>query len=225
MYYQDIDTNVKKVTLASIFGWMALALAVTSGVAIGIYLLLGFGLLPVEWYMPLLIASSIGYFITFIVINFRVLRNSTKSAVVPFFIYAAMMGVVMSSIMLYTAIDVIILAFLVSAVLFGAMAGYGYFAKRDLTAMGSIASMAFIGAFILVPILWFFYNETLYWIVTFVMFGAIMLITSYDVWMIKKQLEYGSPSRNAAVFFALRLYVDFINIFIRVVMFLNASRR
>jgi len=211
--------------MTSVFAWMALALAVTSGVAIGLYFLLGFGLLPIDMYLPLLIGATIGYFVTFAIINFRVMRQNGKSVVIPFFIYAAMMGIVLSSIMLYTAIDIIILAFLVSALLFGVMAGYGYLTKRDLTTMGSIASMAFLGAFILIPILWIWYNETLYWVVTFVMFGAIMLITAYDLSMMKKQIAYGMVTKNTAIYFALRLYVNFLNIFIRVILFLSASRR
>ena len=224
-YFEQAETQQKQITLASIFGWMALALLVTSGVAIGMYLLLGFGILPPQLYMPLLIGASIGYFVTFIVINMRVIRQSAKSVTVPFFIYAAMMGIVLSSIMIYTSIDVIILAFLVSAVLFGVMAGYGALTKHNLTGMGSIAFMAFFGAFILFPIVWIWYNETLYWIITFVMFGAIMLITAYDVWQMKNHLAYGEMTKQTAIYFALRLYVNFINIFIRVVIFLSAGRR
>ena len=224
MYYEEaIET--KKLTLTSIFAYMGLALLITTAVAVGLYLLLGFGLLAPAAYFPLLIGSSIGYLITFIVINYRVMRQSQKSVLTPFIIYAVMMGVVLSSIMIYTAIDVIILAFGVSALLFGMMAAYGALTKRNLNGMGAVASMAFLGAFILFPIVLIFYNDTLYWIITFVMFGAIMLITAVDVRRIQQTLEMGEMSKNMAIYFALRLYVNFINIFIRVVMFLNAGRR
>jgi FtsH-binding integral membrane protein len=162
---------------------MALALLMTTAVAIGIYLLLGFGILPVTMYYPLLIGSIVGYLIVFIVINFRVIKQN-KSAVVPFFVYAAMMGVLLSSIMISTSIDILVLAFGVSALLFGIMAGYGAVTKQNLHPMGSIALMGLLGSVILIPILWIWFNETLYWIVSFVMFGAIMLITAYDVWRI-----------------------------------------
>lgn len=219
------EAFAKPITLTAIFGWMALALAVTSAVAIGIYLLLGFGILPPDLYMPLMVGSMVGYFVVFFIINRRVMRQSEKSVLTPFLIYAGMMGVMLSSIMIFTAIDIIILAFLVSSLLFGAMAAYGAITKQNLTVMGSIASMAFIGAFIMFPILWFWYNETLYWIITFVMFGAIMLITAYDTWLIQRQIEAGGMTKNMAIYFALRLYINFINIFIRVVIFLSASRR
>ncbi len=225
MYYQEVDTRTKQASLTTIFAWMGLALLVTAAVAVGLYLLLGFGIMPVSWYMPLMIGSAVGYFILFFIINYRVMRRSNKSVVVPFFLYATMMGVLLSSIMIYTAIDVIILAFGVSALLFGVMAGYGALTKRNLHPMGAIASMAFMGALIMSLVLWFFFNETLYWIVSFVMFGAIMLITAYDVWLIQRQIELGEMNRNTAIYFALRLYIDFINIFIRVVIFLSASRR
>ncbi len=224
MYFEQTESRAKPVTLTSIFGWMALALLMTTGVAIGIYLLLGFGILPVTMYYPLLIGSIVGYFIVFIVINFRVIKQN-KSAVVPFFVYAAMMGVLLSSIMISTPIDIVVLAFGVSALLFGIMAGYGAVTKQNLHPMGSIAIMALLGSVILIPILWIWFNETLYWIVSFVMFGAIMLITAYDVWRMKQHLELGEVTQNTAIFFALQLYIDFINIFIRVVYFLSASRR
>lgn len=219
------EAFAKPISLASIFGWMALALGITSAVAVGMYLLLGFGILPPEFYMPLMIGSMVGYFVIFFIINYRVMRQSNKSVLTPFLIYAGMMGVMLSSIMLYTAIDIIILAFLVSAVLFGTMAAYGAITKHNLTVMGSVASMAFMGAFILFPILWFFYNETLYWIITFVMFGAIMLITAYDTWLIQRQIAQGGMTKNMAIYFAMRLYINFINIFIRVLIFLSARRR
>ncbi|MFA5235227.1 MAG: Bax inhibitor-1 family protein [Bacilli bacterium] len=224
MYFEQTESRSKPVTLTSIFGWMALALLMTSAVAIGVYLLLGFGILPATMYYPLLIGSIVGYFIVFIVINYRVIKQN-KSAVVPFFVYAAMMGVLLSSIMISTSIEILVLAFGVSALLFGIMAGYGAVTKQNLHPMGSIAIMALFGAVILVPILWIWFNETLYWIVSFVMFGAIMLITAYDVWRMKQRLELGEVHQNTAIFFALQLYVDFINIFIRVVYFLSASRR
>lgn len=224
MYFEQTESRTKPVTLTSIFGWMALALLMTTAVAIGIYLLLGFGILPVTMYYPLLIGSIVGYFIVFIVINFRVIKQN-KSAVVPFFVYAAMMGVLLSSIMISTSIDILVLAFGVSALLFGIMAGYGAVTKQNLHPMGSIALMGLLGSVILIPILWIWFNETLYWIVSFVMFGAIMLITAYDVWRMKQHLELGEVTQNTAIFFALQLYIDFINIFIRVVYFLSASRR
>ncbi len=224
MYFEQTESRTKPVTLTSIFGWMALALLMTTAVAIGIYLLLGFGILPVTMYYPLLIGSIVGYFIVFIVINFRVIKQN-KSAVVPFFVYAAMMGVLLSSIMISTSIDILVLAFGVSALLFGIMAGYGAVTKQNLHPMGSIALMGLLGSVILIPILWIWFNETLYWIVSFVMFGAIMLITAYDVWRMKQHLELGEVTQNTAIVFALQLYIDFINIFIRVVYFLSASRR
>ncbi len=225
MYYNEVDTQTKPITLSAIFGWMALALLTTSAVAIGIYLALGFGLLPVALYQPLMIGSVIGYFVVFIIINYRVMRRSEKSVVTPFFIYAAMMGVMLSSIMIFTQIDVLILAFAVSALVFGMMAAYGALTKHNLNIMGTIASMALIGSLVLFPILWFFYNDTLYWTITFVMFGAILLLTAYDTWMIQRQIEIGGMNKNMAIYFALRLYINFINIFIRVVIFLSARRR
>jgi hypothetical protein len=224
MYYEQTENLTKPVTLTSIFGWMALALLMTTGVAVGVYLLLGFGILPVTLYYPMLIASIVGYFIVFIIINYRVIKQN-KSATVPFFVYAAMMGVLLSSLMISTSIDTLILAFGVSALLFGLMAGYGAITKQNLHPMGSIAFMGLLGAVIMIPILWIWFNETLYWIVSFVMFGAIMLITAYDVWRMKQRLELGEVSKNTAIFFALQLYIDFINIFIRVVIFLSSIRR
>jgi uncharacterized protein len=226
MYYGEVQEKTSSVSMMTkVFGWMGLGLLVTAAVAVGIYFLLGLGIIPVTAYIPLLIAASVGYFILLFFINFRVLRGSSKSVVVPFMLYATTMGILLSTLMITFEIETLALAFGASALVFGMMALYGALTKRDLSLMGSMAFMFFFGAFVIGLINFFFFNETIYWIVSFVMFGAILLITAYDVWMIRRSIDSGIMTNNLAVYFALKLYVDFIFIFLRVVYFIALSRR
>jgi FtsH-binding integral membrane protein len=225
MNYEDVSSERSYSSpLSRVFGWMGLALAITATVAYGVYWFLNAGLLSPEVYMVLMIGSVVFYFVLLIVINVRVLRNR-KSALVPYLLYATTMGILLSTLMFSFTIETIGLAFGVSALVFGMMAAYGAVTKQNLNVMASIAFMMLFGSIILSLINLFFFNESIYWITSFAIFGAILLITAWDVWRLQRQIEMGDLTRNMAIFFALQLYVDFINIFLRVLYYLSYRRR
>lgn len=212
---------------ARIFGWVFAALGLTAAVATGVYFLLASGIIPAEYYYGLLIGSSIAYFILMMVIQIRILRRraSGKALTIPFVLYTIVMGITLSTYLIYFEVPLLLTAFGITALTFGVMALYGALTKRNLNVMGMIATSAIIGAFVLALFNLFMRSESIYWVISFVMFGAVMLITAFDTWQMKNEIILGRMDDTTAMYFAFRLYVDFIYLFVRIVSFLSAGRR
>jgi len=214
--------------LSKVFGWLFVGLALSAAVAVGMYFALLY-FLPIEAYTGILIGATILYIGLMFFIQFRFFRNrvgsSNKSVVVPYILYSIVMGVVLSTLMLAYEMSILAASFGVTALVFGVMGAYGYFTKRNLNVMGTIAAGVLIGGLILMLINLLLQSSTLYWIVSFATFGAVMLITAYDMWRMKSDMLMGRTDTNNAMFWAFRLYVDFIYLFIRITGFLGAGRR
>lgn len=212
---------------ARIFGWVFAALGLTAAIATGVYFLLAAGFIPASAYYGLLIASSIAYLVLMMVIQIRVLRRKAKgkALTIPFVLYTVAMGITLSVYVIYFDLSILLTAFGITALTFGVMALYGIFTKRNLNVMGMIATSAILGAFGLALFNIFMQSESIYWIVSFVTFGAVMLITAFDTWQMKNEIVLGRMDDTMAMYFAFRLYVDFIYLFIRIVSFLAAGRR
>jgi len=215
--------------LAKVFGWLFVGLGLSAAIAFGTFLLLGNGLLTADQYMNLLIGSTVIYFVLMIFIQVRIFRNrvgrTNKSIAIPFILYSIVMGIVLSTLMLAYDMSILAASFGVTALVFGVMGAYGYFTKRNLNVMATIAVGVLIGGLILSLVNIFLASSSLYWIVSFATFGAVMLITAYDMWRMKSDMVMGRTDTNNAMFWAFRLYVDFIYLFIRITGFLGAGRR
>jgi FtsH-binding integral membrane protein len=143
---------------------------------------------------------------------------SMTTATLLFILYSAMMGVTMSTIFMVYTMSSIAMVFFITAGMFLAMSLIGYFTRMDLTRLGSILFMALIGIVIATVVNIFLGSETLYWIVSYVAVVVFVGLTAYDTQKIKHMLmEYGTPDemgQKLALFGALTLYLDFINLFL-----------
>ncbi|MBQ5924140.1 MAG: Bax inhibitor-1/YccA family protein [Alistipes sp.] len=148
----------------------------------------------------------------------RFTQMSMTTATLLFILYSAMMGVTMSTIFMVYTMSSIAMVFFITAGMFLAMSLIGYFTRMDLTRLGSILFMALIGIVIATVVNIFLGSETLYWIVSYVAVVVFVGLTAYDTQKIKHMLmEYGTPDemgQKLALFGALTLYLDFINLFL-----------
>jgi FtsH-binding integral membrane protein len=141
--------------------------------------------------------------------------------------FVALMGVGLSNILLmYTGVSVV-RVLLVTAISFGGLSLYGYTTKRDLSPMRTFLMMGLIGI-IVASIVSIFWASTM---LQFVISVAGVLIfaglTAYDTQTIKNQYfeVQGSSVENAsAIMGATSLYLDFINLFQFLMMFLGQRR-
>ncbi|MDR9415355.1 MAG: Bax inhibitor-1/YccA family protein [Gracilimonas sp.] len=199
-----------------VYGWMALALAITGFVALRtassslIDIIAGnqilfFGIILAELGLVFWLSSSIDR------------MNATK-AISLFLLYSALNGLTFSVLFLVYTAGSIASTFFITAGTFGIMSAYGYFTKTDLTSVGNIAFMGLIGIILASIVNIFWHNETLYWGITIIGVLVFVGLTAYDTQKIKKMsLEVDVESEEGskgAIMGALALYLDFINMFI-----------
>ena len=148
----------------------------------------------------------------------RFTRMSMTTATLLFILYSAMMGVTMSTIFMVYTMSSITSVFFITAGMFLVMSLLGYFTRMDLTRLGSVLFMALIGVIIASLVNIFLKSEMLYWVVSYVAVVVFVGLTAYDTQKIKQMLvEYGEADEmgyKLALFGALTLYLDFINLFL-----------
>ena len=151
-------------------------------------------------------------------------RLSAAAATLMFITYSALNGVTLSVIFLVYTADSISSTFLVTAGMFGAMSGYGFITRRDLTSWGSFLFMGLIGVVIASIVNIFMGSDSLSWIVSGV--GVIVFtgLTAYDTWKIKALAAGGAEGRKPAILGALTLYLDFINLFLMLLRLFGRRR-
>ena len=162
-----------------------------------------------------------------LLVSFRAAQMSVGSIQAVYWAVTALMGVSLSLLLFtYTGASVA-RTFFVTAAAFGALSLYGYTTKRDLTAVGKFLFMGVIGLVLasIVNMIW--PSGTM----TFVISAAGVLIFSgliaYDTQKIKDQYAqaWGSDTaEKVAIFGALSLYLDFVNLFQFLMMFLGQRR-
>ena len=153
-----------------------------------------------------------------VVIAFSALSKKLPAMAVAvlYFLYAAISGITFSTIFYVFELNSIVLLFIVSALLFGGLAFYGYKTDKDLSSVGRIL-MATLLVGLIVSIINMFIGNTLVdiildWVILFVFFG----ITAYDTNKIKGGFYEYYDADKAHIYAAMDLYLDFINIFIRI---------
>ena len=135
-----------------------------------------------------------------------------------FMLYSALNGLTLSAIfVVYTGAS-LATTFLVCAGMFAAMSIYGFVTKRDLTTMGSLLFMALIGLLIASVVNIFWANSTLYWIITYAGVLIFVGLTAYDTQNLKmialQTADNPAMAARLAISGALKLYLDFINLFL-----------
>lgn len=162
-----------------------------------------------------------------LLVSFRAATMSTAAVQAVYWTVTALMGVSLSLLLFrYTGASVA-RTFFVTAAAFGALSLYGYTTKRDLTAMGKFLFMGVIGLILagIVNMIW--PSGTM----SFIISAAGVLIFSgliaYDTQKIKEQYSeaWGTDMiEKVAVFGALSLYLDFVNLFQFLMSFMGQSR-
>jgi len=162
-----------------------------------------------------------------LLLSFRIQQMSFAAAQTTFWAYAAVMGVSLSTILfLYTGAS-IATTFFVTAATFGAMSLYGYTTGRDLTGMGSFLFMGLIGLILASLANMFFQSSALQFAVSVIGVLIFTGLTAYDSQSIKNMYYVGDDGEvvgKKAVMGALRLYLDFINLFLFMLRFMGNRR-
>ena len=213
----ELDGNVVTKT----FFWMFLGLLGTALVALYTY----------SSNLWLKIALNDGFMILAlvelaVVVIFSAFFRKCSPTIVAglYFIYSMLNGVTFSTIFVVYDMTSIIYAFAATALLFGVLALVGAKTKADLTKFGTICSITLLVGVVFTIVNIFLGNEMLDIVLTWVLLAVFCGLTVYDINKLKlaHQMEAFEPNK-LHVYFAMELYLDFINIFLRILR-LFASR-
>ncbi len=213
-----------------VYLWMALGLVLTAGVAF--YVSSSFTLLSLifssQWVFLGLVLVELGLVIG---ITRAINRLSPAAAVGLFFLYAAINGVTLSAIFLVYDLGSVALTFGTTAVVFGVMSFVGWTTKQDLSKWGGILFMALIGLIVASIANYFLASTVLDGVITYAGVLIFLGLTVYDTNRIKLMAAaaaYEGVGETAVsrigVLGALRLYLDFINLFLFLLRLLGRRR-
>lgn len=165
-----------------------------------------------------------------VVIAFSALRKKVSPGVakVLFVTYAAISGLTLSSIFLVYKIQSIGMVFLSSALMFGLLAVYGYITKTDLSSFGKILLFALLAIIIMSVINIFAHNGTFGIIISIISIVVFLGLTAWDMQALKAMYNYYASDEKElgkiAIYGALDLYLDFINIFLQLLNLFGKSK-
>lgn len=223
-----IDQGLRSYML-KVYNLMALGLAIT-GVAAFLSFqfafadgqLTAFGqaiyLSPLKWVVILAPLAMVFF------LSFRINRMSVSAAQTTFWIYAALVGLSLSSLLLIYTGQSVVQTFFITAASFGALSLYGYSTKRDLSAMGSFLVMGLFGLIIASIVNIFLGSSALQFAISVIGVLIFAGLTAYDTQRIK-EMYYDADGAEVmgrkAIMGALTLYLDFINLFMFLLQFMG----
>ncbi len=210
-----------------VYGWMTAGLALTALAAL--FTLSSQGVLQLIFGNRMvfygLIFAELGLVIA---LSAAINRISAAVATMLFLVYSALNGVTFAGIFLVYTSSSIASAFFVASGTFAAMSIYGYATKRDLTGWGSFFFMGLVGIVIASVVNIFLQSEMIYWVTSYIGVFVFVGLTAYDTQKIKQigQAGFadGETRQKAAILGALRLYLDFINLFLMLLRIMGNRR-
>lgn len=221
--------------MLKVYNYMCVALAIT---AVFSYASLSFApltsmLFKVDAMGRLAGLSGFGMLVSFapimlvLFLGFRLNNISTPSAQMIFWAYAALMGMSLASLgLVYTGAS-LTRTLLITSSVFAAMSLYGYTTKRDLTAYGSLFTMAIFGLIIASIANMFLQSNAMYFATSVIGVLVFTGLVAYSTQEIKSHYYIaggGEAGEKLAIMGALRLYINFINLFIYLLRFFGDRR-
>ncbi len=225
-----------KAFMTNVFSWMFGALLVTA--------LTSYGFAHLPALMDLLYRVQDGNVVGFtglgmavmfaplvfvLIMSFGFNKLSVPALVSIFILYAATTGASLSTIFFRFDLPMIGGAFAITAGMFGSMAVMGYITKADLSKFGSIMWMGFIGIFIASLVNMFLHSDGLSYLISF---GGVAVFTGLTAWDVQKLKNIGAGVTHGeasaiklSVMGALRLYLDFLNLFLFILRLMGGNRR
>jgi FtsH-binding integral membrane protein len=209
--------------IRSVYAWMFGGLLLTAGASL--WVMSSVAMQQLIFGTPLRWVLLIGELGLVMYLSFRITRMSPGTAASVFLVFSLLNGLTLSSIFLvYTAAS-IYQAFFTAAGMFGAMSIYGMVTRRDLTSWGSFFFMGLIGIVICSVVNIFLHSSALAFAVSFIGVFVFLGLTAYDTQKLKAYATAPQLRENLAVYGALALYLDFINLFLMLLRLFGGGNR
>lgn len=220
-------TRIRSI-LRNVYMWMTLGLAITGIVAL-LVSSSSFGRSIIS-NPAIFIVLIIAELALVVMLSRRIMHMSTTAATLGFAGYAVLNGITLSWIFLFYELGDISLAFFVTAGTFAGMSIFALTTKTDLRRFGSFLFMGLIGIIIASVINIFLRSELFYWIISYAGVAVFLGLTAYDTQIIARWSTEMSDSVSEgdylriSVLGALKLYLDFINLFLFFLRIFGRSR-
>ena len=210
---QNLDTKVQNV-MAKTFAFMFAVLLVTAVSAYAtaesnlIYKLIQSN---VMWFGIIIVE-----FVTVIAAQVAMKKNNVAMSAIMLLVYSIVNGMTLSIIFLVYELGSIVTMFVLASAVFGVLAIFGLVTKRDLSALGSVGIMALTGVILLSIFNIFAKSSGLSLALAAVGLAVFIGLTAYDVQKIKALAKQNTNNSTTvlAMFGALMLYLDLVNIFL-----------
>ena len=177
---------------------------------------------PLKWVIMLLPLGFVFF------LSWRIYQMSVAAAQIVFWVFAAAMGASLSSIFLVYTGQSITQVFFVTAAAFGALSLWGYTTQRDLSGWGSFLIMGLFGIIIAALVNIFLQSGALQFAISVIGVLVFAGLTAYDTQRIKDSYyevaNDASAMAKGAITGALKLYLDFINMFVLLLQLLGSRR-
>ena len=220
----QIDVGLRQYMMR-VYDYMAGGLVLTGLIAFGVaqsdsllYAVYGTPLKYLVMFAPLGIALFFG---------FRIQTMAVGTAQALFWVFAAAMGLSLAYIFqVYTGTS-IARTFFISAGTFAGMSLYGYTTKRDLSAIGSFLIMGVWGIFLALVVNMFLHSAALDFAISVIGVLVFTGLTAFDTQKIKAwytETDGADVMAKKAIYGALNLYLDFINLFLFLLRFMGDRR-
>ena len=208
-----VDEGLRAFML-KVYNYMCLGLGVTGAVAL--FTASSPGMMQAIYGTPLQWLVMLSPLAFILVLSFGIHKLSAGACQALFWAFAAVMGLSMASIfVIYTGTS-IARVFFITAAAFAGLSLYGYTTKKNLSGMGSFLIMGVIGILIAMVVNMFLASSALHFAIS--VLGVLIFagLTAYDTQRIK--LSYyaadgAAVAEKKAIFGALSLYLDFVNMF------------
>ena len=214
------SVGINKNIYSKTFIWMFLGLLATAIVSAFSYVT-GFTINFIEVWPILLIVEVV------VVIIFSLLLRKLPPGVVGvlFFVYAILNGITLSTIFYVFELSSIVFIFFAAAAIFGICALYGKITNKDLSKIGTILLVTLLIGVIVSIINLFIGNSMINIIIDWLILIAFFGITAWDMQKVRQFAESGQMSDDkVTIYCAMQLYLDFINIFLRLLQIFGSRK-
>lgn len=210
--------------IRSVYGWMFGGLMLTAASSLWVVMSrsmqqLIFGNRAMMWIL-LLAELGLVFFL-----SARVTKMSAAAAASAFLVYSVLSGLTLSVIFFFYTQGAIFQAFVTAGGMFAAMSIYGLVTKRDLTSWGSFFFMGLIGVLLCMLVNFFLRSSLLSFAASLIGVIVFVGLTAYDTQKLKAYATAPQLRENLAIYGALALYLDFVNLFLMLLRLFGGNRR
>ena len=209
--------------LTKVFGVMFVSLLLTAVVSYGIAYLLTTLVSDYDTLVDALFVTMIVSIIGSLTMAFvlpSTLAKGKHSILPAYIIYCLFISGMISSLFILFDLDIIIITFGVTALCFGIMGLLGYVSKGSMKGASLLVSGMIIGILVLSIINLILRSSSIGWFVSFGILAVMLFVTMMDVRNIKQIINNGSNNSNIVLYCSFELYLDFINIFLRLLPYI-----